>query len=1219
MRTVISFEEFYESIWLKIPEVWRNSDIDYGRPLQLLTLTLAQHFYYSFYLKIASMDELFDPDTCPDKYLPFLAATVNWKLLGTDSVSWRNQIRHAPLLYKIKGTRKAITIAEKLVGYSVFMTELYRDYTGKIVPKEKIFNNFPVTTKIKPWFRKTSVDISTDIFNDTFSDLLPSFNLNSGDITEFGSLLLPRHLKKTKSTKIALSTVPTYNPKTGLGSIARLAKIPRINVVLKKDLDLDHTDQTGKYTDANLNEAVDLFMQFKPFHVYINDLLVLYSLSDYVLGTQKDMTAGSGDLPGETILYREHIDIFVTVAEQDKISYYNQEQLGSCDADSLEVKDTSLFKGALETKHKVIQELPIFSTVTDVERLTKLGFPLSGYAKNYQTNQGKSIWSAYDFIPIDSPDEPNNPSHTILVDKWTQAVRYSSILPEPSFHFFEVPLQTEYVCSIKQLYNSISSFIPDSSNWYSNIESINLDKAGFCKDAVTISGISYSNLSTPPAPWSLKGVTSFLNSGITTLHYNVFNSSTKTNTAIPLLSGSEQDKTINLLRALVKEDMLLVVSYLSEAYILKPKMHYAYDTIKESLVLNSKQILSLFTYSGSNLLSDMKLHILYASLVPVESGFSVVTANRDIQIANTRSHSKFNRITYLDNTSIQTEIDTAHYTPEIEFDETLGVLVENLSKTKLYRESLPRIFARNSLHEENTGTPYPAVSYDPSCARDTSKWKVYTEPADSLYLGAERLAKTVWANYFNVPFSNSATVPYDSIDTSGNTQLETRQSFRWLATLNHITENHPQFFLASRMDVDSRHSLWTRGSAQKLARPYVGSSRSTRQGFRDANALFNRTENLPDYHISLLANYNTDNYKYTVDGIDYTDMYRNPTIEFEKTPVPSTEAPIVGKTKILNNVIEYPSYKTNDYADLGYVPQYDGPFDFVSRETYYTDSVNLKPSLYANNIRTDMCPYSGELLDDFADPLELNIDGLQKHIVNFTVTSDNDKEFILQKTNIFVSWREVNTGISVGTGLFPLIDYSKVRPSVRVLKNGIELAYGVWSLASNPNRIIFSHSMLLMPSDIITVEYYTLDGVEIPIYPADPDTNVVYTADNTQLYVDTFTIPLTFTSMSKEVLYTHTFLNRPIITWNRADTGTYISVSADKGMVAISPLPKLYRNLAMPNIRVLKNGIDVAYKKYWKLIAIPSTTVSFRLVFQQAFVHSMQPTDVISISYTGSI
>lgn len=266
-----------------------------------------------------------------------------------------------------------------------------------------------------------------------------------------------------------------------------------------------------------------------------------------------------------------------------------------------------------------------------------------------------------------------------------------------------------------------------------------------------------------------------------------------------------------------------------------------------------------------------------------------------------------------------------------------------------------------------------------------------------------------------------------------------------------------------------------------------------------------------------------------------------------------------------------------------------------------------------------MCPYSGDLLDDFADPVELNVDGLQKSSISFTVTSNNDREFILPKTNIFVSWREINTGISVGTGLFPLVDYSKVRPSVKVIKNGIELAYGLWTLASNPNRVLFSNSMSLMSGDILSVDYFTLDGVEIPLYPADPDTGVAYTLDNSKTYLDTANVPDGFDASDKTALVSHVFTHRPIITWYRGDTGAYISVSADKGSVAITPLAKLYRHLAVPNVKVMKNGIDVPYAKYWKFAAVPSTGVSFRLVFLQNFVQSMQPNDMITISYTGSI
>jgi phage tail P2-like protein len=1212
MRNVISFEEFYESIWLKIPEVWRNSDQDYGRPLQLLTLTLAQHFYYSFYLKIASMDELFNPDTCPEKYLPFLAAAVNWKLLGTDPVSWRNQIRHAPLLYKIKGTRKGITIAEKLIGYSVYMTELYRDYTGMMVPKEKLFNNFPLSIKVKPWFRKTTPDIAKDIFNESFSDLLPSFNYTAGDISEFGSLLLPRQLKKTGSRSTSFSTLSKYDPITGEGSLARLAKLPRINVVFKKDLELDHVDSTGRYTDANLNQAVDLFLQFKPFHVYINDLVVMYSLSDYIFGSLLDKTAGTGELSGDAILYREGTDIYVTVQEEDKISYYNQEQLGSCDADNLDSSNTTLFKGNIETKHLMF-DLTAATKVIDTSRLTKLGLSLSGYARNYQTAKGLSLWGTSDFSLMSSPDMPGNPTSSILMDS-SGTVKYTDVFPEPIYSFLEIPIPFEYSCNLRQLFGTVSTLTFDGFGWPTSISSVTTDPNAFCKDSIVISGkpFSYDPAVCPEiAPISLKGVVSLTDTLVgLTMNYHMYNPTTNSNTTIPLLTG---DPVLNLFRALVKENMLIIASAKSGfgafATILTSKVHYAYDSINNSIILNSKAITNSLID-----ISHLNFHILYAGLIPTTAGFSLTNSSRNINISDKRIHTKFNRITYVDNSAIQTEIDTAHYSPEIAYDDATGTLIEDYSKTRVFRENLPRLFTRNTLHLEDTGTSYKAVNYNVLSARDTSFWTVYTDPAATLYRGAERLAKTIWANYHNVPFLGSATTAYDSIDTSGTAQLSNRQSFRWLATLENIPVTHPQFFAASRMDTDVRNSLWTRGSAQKLARPYIGSSRASNQGFRQDYALFNRTENLPDYHISLLSNYNTDNYKYSTNSIDYTDMYRNPTIPFTVLPLPNTEAPVSLKAKLINGKIYYPTYIKDNYVSVGYIPQYDGPFDFSAREMYATGDI-LKLGTYANNFRIDMCPYSGDLLDDFADPAEINIDGLQKNYAQFVVNSPNDSEFVLPKTNIFISWREVNTGNVLGTGLFPLVDYTKVRPSVKVLHNGLEVMYGVWTLASNPTRVL-TNSLVLAQDDTISVEYFTVDGVQLPTYPADPLTGLPF---STTPATDSFVIPLGFSVIDKENIYEHTFEHNPIISWYRGDTGDFISVSVSTTPTAIAPSPKLYRELAQPNVTVRKNGIDVAYGTYWDFAAVPNTPVSYRVRFLQSFLHALQPNDSITISYTALV
>ena len=1226
MRQVVSFEQFFESIWLKIPEVWRTADVDQGRPLQLLTLTLAQHFYYSFYLKIASMDELFDYDKCPEKYLPFLASIVNWKLLGTNSKSWRNQIKHAPLLYKIKGTRKSLTIAEKLIGYSVFMTELYRDYTGNIVPKEKVFNNFPLSIKIKPWFRKTSSDLGKDIFNDFFSDLLPSFNAGSGDITNFGSLLLPRKLKKVSSQTISLSSTTAYNSVTGSGSLARLAKTSRINVILKKDVELDYIDVDGKYADANLNEALDLFLQFKPFHVYIQDLLVLHSLSDYIFGSQADKDGGTGDLPGEVILSREDIDIYVTVREEDRFSYYNQEIIELIPTD-LNISDTSRFKGVVELKYELLN-IHEGSSISDVSYLTSLGFPLSGYARDEN-----SIWSPSDFMY--APSLPNNIQPVLayeppvgnvvvlckgtgvvysLVDSYSQTIYYSSIIPEPKYSFQKVNHTSDYLCDLVQLHGSLLS--KDDTGWYSDISECNIEKNILGKDAVVIDGTSYSNQSTPSTPWSLNGLQKlYTSTPATSLVYKTINTVTGAPVNITLLgSGEEQDK-LELLRYIFKQNMLLLVTYASTSIYLMKKVHYVYDAKNQSFIFNMYAIansLNLTSLNQVDLFNAITVEVVYPCLIPTIVGFSTNSGSRNVQISNVRKNIPFNRITYVDNSNIQTEIDTAHYTPVLEFDDELGILVEDTTRTKLFKTPLPKVFTRNCLHLEDTGTPYLAVNYDNASCRDTSKWTVYIDPATSTYVGPEQISKTIWANYFNVPFINSVCVPYDGIDKSEAAQIAGRTSFRWQATVNNIPTTHSQYWASSRQDTPERRALWTRGSASKMARPYIGTSRKSFQGFRDINALFNRTDELPDYKTSLAANYNTDKYKYTVNDLDYTDIYRNPTSIFIELPIPTTEVQLTEKTTIVNNKIIYPAYSGN----MPIPPQYEEPFDSTHRESYFTADGNAKPSLYANNIRSDIYSYTDGLLDDFADLVDINIEGLIYEQSLYTITSNTEKEFILPKINVFISWREVNTGLSMGTGLYPYVTSSIVRPSIQVIKNGIELVYGdYWIIAAEPVRIILTDACLVTINDTIEVLYQALDNVEFVDYPENPITHVPYDGSNTEAAVQIFNVPLLFNNVSKVSLLTIPFEYEPVISWNRSDTADFINVSVNVTGILLTPIPKMYKELAVPNVQIFRNATELVFGIDWKFIATINT-IMYAIVLNQKIVSILSPSDVITINYT---
>ena len=153
VRSKLSFADFFTIAWSLVPSVWREQDDQYGKSLQILLYTMCQHMYYYFYNKIFSLDELFDPDLCPQKYLPFLAGMIGWNLVGTDVASWREQIKAAPLLYKIRGTKRGIMLAEKLIGYSIFMSELYRDHVGDAVPKERVVKDKTLFKKILNFLR----------------------------------------------------------------------------------------------------------------------------------------------------------------------------------------------------------------------------------------------------------------------------------------------------------------------------------------------------------------------------------------------------------------------------------------------------------------------------------------------------------------------------------------------------------------------------------------------------------------------------------------------------------------------------------------------------------------------------------------------------------------------------------------------------------------------------------------------------------------------------------------------------------------------------------------------------------------------------------------------------------------------------------------------------------------------------------------------------------
>lgn len=401
LTSKLSFTEFFNSTWLKIPQVWRESDKDNGRPLQLIVLTFCQHMYYYFYEKIIHMDEIFDVDRCPNEYLKFLASILGWELIGQNPDSWRQQIRSCPLLYKLRGTKRGLMLAEKLVGYSVFMSELYRDYQGNFSTKERVFNSFPISMRMKPWFRKlTPPDIDSFIATDINADTFQAHNVGGGSvISPTGDLVYPRSLRKVSSSR-RLSTIDPYNILTGVRSKARLAKTARYNFVLKKDTDLDYISPfTQKMTEVNIDGAIKLLMEFKPFHIYIQDLVIMVSLSDYLSLLHKP-----GDV--EHLLFTDYDNTSVSLSQEEKQKFFKQDEFANtCNSSN---NSTSFFnKGILELK-QITLTTKEKTLVTSINTLSNLGLPLNGSIRKSAVGKPEEIWWFYDYsadTPVTDPEE----------------------------------------------------------------------------------------------------------------------------------------------------------------------------------------------------------------------------------------------------------------------------------------------------------------------------------------------------------------------------------------------------------------------------------------------------------------------------------------------------------------------------------------------------------------------------------------------------------------------------------------------------------------------------------------------------------------------------------------------------------------------------------------------------------------------------------------------
>ena len=1199
----VSFDTFFNSIWLKIPEVWRNADSEVGRPLQILTLTMAQQMYYYFYLKISVMDELFDPEKCPKEYLVFLSSLVGWKLIGEDPDSWREQIKNAPLLYKIKGTEKSIILAEKLIGYSVFMTELYRDYTGAIVPKEKLFNNFPLSVKVKPWFRTTSVDTEKHIFTDAFSDLFPSFNEGSSEINSLGDLIHSKSLRRSSTRYMIMSSQPGYDPKTGTSSLARLAKLPRINLILKKDRDLDYVGPTGVAIDATALEALDLLLKFKPFHVYINDLVIMYSLTDYLFGTASNLP-GDGSLPGDAIILRESFGIVGSVdisGTDERISYrFNNQTLGIDVPSSSD--DSSINKGSVLIKYQILHFNSLYnnSYITDVNYLTSLGFSLKGYTRALGINKPDSIWNnELDFIPSGSATtwnrDPFLPSVT-RIDKYVGKYSPIDFTPHIDYSFISVPFQAP---NITHLHN----FIPTSLGASSVNYLIPTVSSTYMKDAIYISYVknnvtqssvqSYINGNN----WSLEGIKKF---------YTAFPSLVK------LSTGDVLNSISLLLTELYTQGLLLVASYSGHSFLLQ-ESDFKLDSAKQHMIINTyniitklEQYFSLTPYPDTTYLPTLKIHVVYAEKEPVTETFNIDSITRGTNISSTRKHKKFTRYQFID-TSLR---DILQHTQSAETSYNLnsdGVIEEDFDTARGYNTELPVLFTRKSLFEEQR-SGQPVLSINSREPRNESLWSLLL-PAPSSYVGAYPVITDFFANYYNLDLYStpSDSINYSNIDMSAETQIESRSSDKWNNLVAKVSSVQKEYFLVTRNNDFNRTSKWNRGSALKSSRPFIGASRGYVQPFRNDLTSFTRKDFLKDYATSTIVNYpHLGNYSYVVSNKDVTFSYFSIGGNGLQ-PYPVTNEFIytaeASKTTISNTgTITYPITSVN-------ISQYDTPLASLHRDKYFSTSLSSIPSfsMYAGNIRFDVPPMSGELFTTLFDSVDIDISGLQKQNLVLSGIDLVSREIVLDY-NTYIVWREVNTGATVNIGLAPDVPYSIVRSNIRLLHNGIELSAGPsWTISDNPLRLVLDPGIVVELADSFNIEYETLGT------PVHNDPRFVAQTGLTTVNNETTII----SSVDANYLKVITFLYSPVVEWTDGITYCGWSEALDNSTNILTPFPFIRQDTAIPNVTVsyYHGTTDVlVYGTDWQFRAIPGS-VSYRIQLSQRITDKLTSGNEIRVTY----
>lgn len=1130
MKTTLTFEEFYSSVWYKVPEVWRSADDDNGKALQLLVYTMAQHMYYYFYNKIVNMDELFDPDLCPEKYLKFLSSLIGWNLVGTDPVCWREQIKTAPLLYKIKGTKAGLTLAEKLVGYSVFISELYRDHLGELTVKERIFNNIPDEILHKPWFKTyPRDDQGNPILVSIESDLFEAYNLSDAFLNDTGDVIRPYRNTGNKSVGIStLATTPGYDPLTGKGSLSRYSKTPRINVILKKDEALDSIDADGNVIATNLDAAMEMLLKFKPFHIFVNNVDVLFNLSDYVLGTASD------NLAAECLEYREYFD-FSVYLESDK----TEESITFRNVTLPSVEQTvpwtpsninhgTIFTSFNQYKLSGAKRVSDFTEIQNAGLSIKPSLKNSNFGYNVSNNH---IWYSEDFS---NPDGYLGTS----VDIQTRLVKKDFLKYVPAFKFIKVDIsdifKTNSVIDLKSFFK-----------FKYNLSKVQVDKVKSLKasqrDTVTINGHIESYLNNNP--WELKNCLQFYPDSM-------------------IIKPSIKE----CLQKLIDEFIIVSLQYNNSTWLLLDNS--CYKLYNQHIYIDSLRVSELIgNLSNDDFLKYFSIKILFAAKTKDVDDVPLEKTSRSMYI-NKRLNNKFTRA--YSNVSSPISSEDIKGIQKFEFDSTTGTLKEDYINEKLYKKSLSNIYTRQSLKQHKITSDYTVVNKDSLNICDKHLWTVYSSLYTS-YITGEKISPSWWSNYFQTTQGDENSnylIPYLSVNTSDDIQETCRNSIRWQTALQLLDTTNPANFLATRKISADRENIWTRGTSKKLPYAYDGSSRRTLQGRRSEKVLFNRTDNMSDYATDITSRSQLSNLKYIYASskADVSKAYFNTGFESSDIVIPTVEnfyTTINRQDKVFISQSVETQWSLNDIDT-----RYDNATNYANRSTYYNaGTTDLLTSLYAGNMSIRMSPNMG-LIYDGMDYFDFSIDGLITVTEIFNVSNRTQSTYYLKYKNPYFVWTEYGSGSYVNSGNYPLS--ASAIPNVMVTLNGIKMAYNeTWTITTDVSKAL----------KILTPIYET-DIIEITYNVLNNDLNVLnpIIEENARYFSPVITAQ-NIVNIAKGILYRFPIPLDADISWIDPKTGEVVSSTTLTDLTST-----INHDIVIPNILLTINGIEYAYGNSWKFI-----------------------------------